>query len=228
MPNGLPESTKRSAIDAANEKMSEFLASEEGRDFMRDQMLYELDRRLDSHDVAIAAQELLIQTIISTWSVFESFARSFIITWLNEDPSRASLILTSQDLKNFLGKQVIDFQTIGDHSFDLSSSMGTIIFSGRRLDNLGVIRVTMKALFGSATVQKALGDNLWALNQKRHLFVHKRGIVDTDYLSKTGASAALGERLSLESDDVLEYLKAVRDAIIAIGDAAMKENESNR
>lgn len=224
--SGLSDDAKRRAFKSAEHKLSEFLSGDEGKDSVRDELLYELDRRLMSSDVRIAAQELLVQTLISTWSIFESFARSFIIAWLNDDPNRASPILASQNLKEFFGKQVVDIQTIGDHSFDLSKSMGTVLFRGRRLDSLGTIRGAMKALFESSTVQTALGEDLWILNQRRHLFVHNRGVVDSTYLKQTNDTAPLGERLTLNCDDVKQHLIAVRVAIIAIGDAVAATTSS--
>lgn len=220
--SGLSEEAERYALRSAREKMTEFMNCDEGKNFMRDQVIYELDRSLSSPEVKNAAQELLIQTLISTWSIFEIFARSFIIEWLNNDPRRASLILASPELRDFFGKQAIDIQTIGDHSFDLTKSMGTVLFKGRRVDSLATIKGAMKALFDSPDVQTALGKDLWILNQRRHLFVHNRGVVDPDYLKQTGEVFPLGERLILNCDDVELYLIAIRAAIIAIGDAEME------
>ncbi|AZV77952.1 hypothetical protein EBB79_08605 [Parasedimentitalea marina] len=218
--SGLSEDSERRALKSADQKMTEFLNNDEGSDIIRDQIIFEMDRRLKSSTVRIAAQELLVQTLISTWSIFESFARSFIIAWLNDDPSRASSIIASQDLKDFFGKKVVDLQTIGDHGFDLSKSMGTVLFKDRRLDSLGNIRGAMKAFFNSSNIQTALGKDLWILNQRRHLFVHNRGVVDLEYLKKSGDTAPLGERLTLKCADVEQHLVSVREAIIAVGDAA--------
>ncbi|MFN7004075.1 MAG: hypothetical protein ACK4NW_11690, partial [Roseinatronobacter sp.] len=153
-------------------------------------------------------------------SVFESFSKSFVIDWINNNPSSAVSVASSSDLRNFFGKQIIDIGIIGDHGFDLSRSMGHVLFNERRLDSLSVIREVFKSLFSSSVVQSALGDQLWLLNQRRHLFVHKRGVVDTGYLSKTAALENKGDRLVLTSDDVKKHLVAVRDAIVAIGNVS--------
>ena len=131
--SGLSEQGAHIARSSANQKMIDFLDSSVGKDIIRDEIIYDLYRRIQSHDVMNAAQELLIQTLISTWSIFESFARSFIISWLNDNPKQATLILNSQSFKEQFGKQSIDIQNLSDHNFDLSKSMGAILFNGRRL-----------------------------------------------------------------------------------------------
>lgn len=224
--SGLSEEAQLLAYKSASQKMKDFLETDEGTDSMRDQILSDLDHRMGSANVRVAAQELLIQTLISTWSIFESFARSIIIAWLNEDPRRASSVLDSPDLKDFFGRKVVDFETIGDHNFDLSRSMGTVLFKDRRLDSLRVIRGSMKALLSSQAVQTALGKDLWILNQRRHLFVHNRGVVDAAYVSKTAETTPIGEKLTLKCDDVIEHLIAVRTAILAVGDAAAELKSS--
>ena len=224
--SGLSEEGERLALEAADNEMKDFLSSEEGSRYVRDQLILELDRRLKSEDIQIAAQELLVQSLISTWSNFESFARSFAIEWLNQDPGRAMSLLETPDLKDFFGKKGVDLRTIGDHGFDLSGSMGTILFKDRRLDSLANIRGTMKALFNAPSVQEALGGRLWLLNQQRHLFVHKRGVVDEAYLAAYPDASPLGERIHLTWDEVKQHLWAVQSAILAIGEAAREATSS--
>lgn len=168
--SGLTPESERMAYNSANQKMTDFLNSNSGKDFMRDKIIEEMNRRLESRDVKNAAEQLRIQTLISTWSILESFSRSFIISWINENPNSASFVLAAPELKDFFGKKAIEIKTIEDHSFDLSNSMGTIIFQNRRLDSLSVIRGVMKALFSSGEVQSALNQDIWILNQKRHFF----------------------------------------------------------
>lgn len=200
--------------------MSKFLISDEGKQFLADGIRYELKSRLQSANVRSASQELLIQTLNASWAVFENFSKTFIVDWLNSNPRCAVSVSNTPELKDFFGKQIVDIALIGDHGFDLSRSMGTVLFNERRLDNLSVIRTVFKALFSCSTVQSALGEKLWLLNQQRHLFVHKRGIIDDNYPNKTSSNDSKGERLILKSGNIVEHLSAVRDAIGAIGEAA--------
>jgi hypothetical protein len=218
--DGLTNALEDRSFGRANEKMCAFISTSDGSDFMRDAILYELDRSLRSSVISTAAVELMVQTLVSTWAVFENFSRAFIIAWINADPRRAKPLLASPDLKDYFGRQVVDFEVIGEHGFDLTGSMGTILFRGRRLDHLGVIRSATKALFNDPNVREALGESLWMLNQRRHLFIHKRGLVDDEYLQRTGDATPLGYRLSITSEDVEHYLIAVQKAVVAIATAA--------
>lgn len=216
---GTPEAgspDEDAAYKKACDEMDEFSRSNEGASFFRDEIVYQLHRSLKSDEIRTAAQELLIQTLIGTWSIFESFARGFIIDWINARPTCAQLVMKLPDLKDYFGKQSVDIQTIGDHDWDLSRSMGSVIFKGRRLDSLSVIRSLLKALFRSSELKATLGDDLWLLNQKRHLFVHHRGLVDQEFKKWTGDNTPIGERLTISGEDVEKYLITVRSAILEV------------
>lgn len=215
------EDIDRRSYDKANQKMAEFFKSEEGVDFLRKALVSDINHRLNSPDIRVASEELLIQTLISAWSVFESFSRNIIISFVNKNPNLATPILASPDLKEFFGKQTVAINVISDHGYDLSQSMGNIIFSNRRLDGLGVIRSVMKSIFSSPILQSALGEDIWIVNQRRHLFVHNRGIVDSDYIKNTSDKLLVGDKLVLNAYDVQKSLFAVRDAIQAICDCAV-------
>ncbi len=211
---------ERLAYERADRRMNDFMSSKEGSDYFRDTLVHEMNHRLRSQGVRTAAEELMVQTLISSWSVFESFSRSFIISAINENPRMAEPVLRAPDLRDVFGKQVVDLQTIGDHGFDLSSSMGSILFKNRRLDSLGNIRSVMKALLDSSEVQTALGQELWLLNQRRHLLVHNRGIIDAEYCKNTGDKGPIGAKLKVTATDAENSLTAVRDAILAVCRAA--------
>lgn len=216
----LSEEQNQRSFQSANARMSEFVRSDEGVRHFRDRIIYDLDQRLKSPAVADAAFELLVQTLISAWTVFESSVRSFVIDWINADPQRANSVLASPDLKPYFGKQVVDIAVIGEHAFDLTSSMGDILFRERRLDNLSVIRSVLEALFNNSDVRGALAEDMWMLNQRRHLFVHRRGLVDAEYLRRTNDTVSVGEKLSVTSSDVEHYIRAVKSAFVAIASAA--------
>ena len=211
---------REEALQIAHERMHEFVRSSEGVHLLRDWIVLDLNGHLGSPAVKQAASELLVQTSISTWSVFESAVGAFIIGWINADPRRAIPVLAATELKSYFGKQAVDIDVIEDHGFDLSTSMGDILFRERRLDNLPVIRSVLNALFDDQNIRLALGDNMWLLNQRRHLLTHRRGIVDAEYLRKTGDSAPIGQRLHLSSVDIEMYVSTVQNAIIAIAQAA--------
>ncbi|WP_282052401.1 hypothetical protein [Phaeobacter inhibens] len=220
-----PEQEKTARFDA-DKQMQEFLESREGSDLVRNQIIYELDEHLSLSSLQTASQELLVQALIGTWTVFESFARSFIVLWVNSDPARASHIVNAPELKDLFGKQPINFETMDEHGFDLTNSMGTALFSGRRLDSLKTIKSVFKALFDTAEVQSSIGGDLHLLNQRRNLFVHNRGIIDANYLKQAGLQMCLGERLVLGTSDIEKGLLAVRSSLIKILEMAEQQMAS--
>jgi hypothetical protein len=214
---GLTPELEARAFQTAKDRMTEFLGSTEGINYTRDGVIYELARSLETPAIALAAAQLLAQALISTWSVFEVFISSFIIEAVNSCPNLAKQLSNAPDTKRHLGKPVVDIGAIDAHGFDLTNSMGTVLFSERRLDNLGVIRDLMDVIVPTEVVRNALrSQSLWMLNQRRHLFVHRRGLVDREYLGRTGDTASFGTRLTISSHDVEGYLRTVADAVFAV------------
>ncbi|MDD7973150.1 hypothetical protein [Roseinatronobacter alkalisoli] len=207
-------------LERSNEKMKGFLDSEEGKIFLRDQVIMDLSRQLKSAKIQQALQELQIQTIISVWSIFESFGRSFFTQWLNKFPGDAIKVANAPGFKDLSSKQTIDIKSLNQFGFDLSDKMGDIILGTRRLDSLFALRAIARTLFNSQEVSSALTGDLWLLNQRRHLFVHKRGVVDPDYIKNSGENLAAGDRLLVSCDDVEKHIMSVRFAILEIGKAS--------
>ncbi|PZW48315.1 hypothetical protein C8P66_10562 [Humitalea rosea] len=213
------------AFERARIEMENFRNSKDGSNFIANTIVLELSRALSSRDIGAAAAELMNQALSSTWSIFENFASSFIVEWINSDPRRASKVLNCPGLKSYFGKFSIDLDTINENLFDLTKSMGSVLFKGKRLDNINVIRSAISALLSNLNVSKIIGNDLWLLNQRRHLLVHKRGLIDREYLSRTGDKMNIGDSIIVTSDDIIKYILAVRQAVIAIVEAAEKEKE---
>lgn len=218
--DGLTFEDEKAAYSAASSRMRQFVESVDGSTVLMHEVVRDLDHHLRSTVVSSAAYELIAQTIVSTWSIFEVFCTDFIIAFLNRNPTRTQDIIERSDLKAYFGKPSLDITLIGEHGFDLSSSMGTLLFHNKRLDNLTLIKSVLKALFDDSIVSVALGDQIWLLNQRRHLIVHKRGMVDKEYLSRTSDNVPLGQQLHLNAEDAVSYIQVVERAIAAIYEAA--------
>jgi len=189
------------------------MESKAGSSEIQKNILNDLSDHMDYSPVNTGAYELLVQCLISTWGVFETFAASFIISWLNANPRAAKSVVASSELKEYFGRPVLEIDVIDAHGFDLTRSMGSALFRGKKLDNLTVVKAILGLLFSDAELQKALG-KLWLLNQQRHLFVHRRGVADEKYLKNTKTNIALGQRLIIESDDLEKHIMDVHDAIV--------------
>jgi len=212
---------EKQALVSAENKMLKFLESEDGINWIRDSIVMEMRIGLDSEELSSAAHELLGQSIISLWSTFERFSSGFARQWVNADPSRAKMLLDSSDLRNYFGRQTLDIEIIESHGYILNNSMGDIIFKGKRLDSLKIIRAVYEVLFSTEAVRSSLGDHMWILNQRRNLLVHNRGIVDAEYRKKTGDLQDIGDKIVLKSDDLVSSAIAVQNAVIAIISAAI-------
>jgi hypothetical protein len=89
-------------------------------------------------------------------------------------------------------------------------SLGSYLISKADLKSVLAIRGAYGALFPTADqLQKLLGDRrLWNLSHKRNLIVHKRGIVDQQYLDSTGDTLAVGGDLWVAPSEVEELLES--------------------
>jgi hypothetical protein len=57
---------------------------------------------------------------------------------------------------------------------------------------------------------------LWLLAQRRHLIVHRRGIVDNRYLESTGEKLVPGSQISISPSDIERGLDIVCSAGIEL------------
>ena len=80
--------------------------------------------------------------------------------------------------------------------------------------NLLAARTSVRDLF-SIDLSSPLSDDSWAdvvkLFQKRHLIAHKMGVVDQDYIKRSGDSgASAGRKVSLDAGEVRGCIETVR------------------
>lgn len=134
---------------------------------------------------------------------------------LDRQPKLAEQLLAEQGNRKRFSAEKVDWQTLSTFGYDLSSSLGTFLISKADLKNVPAIREAYGALFPSADeMRKKLADRrLWNLNHKRNLIVHKRGVVDQQYLQATGETRAIGEDIWVTPNEVEEVLEVT----LAIG-----------
>ncbi len=80
------------------------------------------------------------------------------------------------------------------------------VIAGANERNLGE---SLKRLFPAARDTKTilLKRGLWLLYQRRHLIVHRRGIVDERYRTESGEALPLGAELRVKPDELESSLK---------------------
>ena len=194
---------EREANEIAMQKFAEFMQTPEGSDWFIRAILEELNSHTKIGEFVIGARELLTNTVVMVWGAFEVFASDILTAYLNYTPEAAGRLLSDdRTKKHYSGRLSPD--ALEAFNFDVSKSMGTLLLGERGLDSLPVMRGVFQVLFPQFIElhRTAASDELWLLWQRRHLIVHKRGIVDVAYLKKTSDRIALGERLEITGDDV--------------------------
>jgi hypothetical protein len=211
------EEIERQVIAKANERFEAESATADGSKFLREDTLHRLEDALKLPDFERAAEELLSETLVMIWGAFEVFVSDVVRGKLNLDPSMAMKLVTSDPVRKHFRKDV-SIETLAGLGFDLNRAMGDVLLSDQQLENLPRMREVLSALLpGAERLHEAMaGRSLWLLWQRRHLIVHRRGIVDAQFIANTGETAALGSRIAIGSEDVDDAALTVTKAATAV------------
>jgi hypothetical protein len=218
-PDGEPtEEALHEALQIANRRMSEEMQSRESRDEMDGLIVSNLKSLLDAPEFEAAARELLLETVVMVWGSFEVFITETVRLILNGNPQIATKLLADDSAKKHFPPRGISLDLLAEHQFNVATSMGDVLLADRRLDSLPVIKDVLGAMLPGATAlrQTLATRELWTLAQRRHLIVHRRGIIDAPYLANTGDQSKVGERLKITSNYVFQSFELVRDAAIEL------------
>jgi len=207
---GTPEDeAEQIAVRVARERMATELESD--ADAFGGRVLGNLREALANSQFAEGAFELLRQCTVLTWSALEVLSQETFVELLNTMPSLIVRLSNDESARRLFPLKSIAIETLVDHEFDMSHHMGEHLIQLRAVDSVPIMRSVFSALFPSANeLHRAFGDTaLWTLNQRRHLIVHKRGVVDREYLTKTGENLETGEQLAVTPAELEIYLRAV-------------------
>lgn len=225
----LSREDEQEAYRVAHDKLHEELATTNGIAQASLRAWGFLYAGLRSRSVSSAARELLRQSAVLCWGALEVLARDIFVLYINANPGAASGLLDHPSTKGRFDVKGISIDVLASHGFDLSTRMGDVLLQHQDLAELGAIKDVYQVLFPDArALHLALGARgLWLLNQRRHLIVHKRGIVDARYLGRTGDKAQLGAVLNILPSELKDYLKLVRDAGLEILGVVSPEDASS-
>jgi len=217
------------AREIANSKMEEFSKSVEGINSLVLEMskfLLDLHR---SPDIQSVAHELLLQGTVSTWSALEMLVCDELILLLDNHPELVEKILSDPIAKKKFELPKLNIEDLALRGFDLSNQMGRLLFNERDLSNFKTLKCACEALIDDSELREKLSlPSIWRLNQNRHLIVHRRGIVDEEYLRNTGSHLSLGEQLYIspkEFEDQVLHVLGIGNAflngllVLAVSDA---------
>lgn len=203
------EEREPAALKIAKERFAEYLQGE-GREVVVDDVLARLKGLQDEPESLAAARELTRQGVVLVWSAVEVLARDSFVFLLNRCPILAEQLLAEQANRKRFSVDRIDWQTLASYGYDLSENLGTFLISKADLTSVPAIREAYGALFPTATeLGRKLADRrLWDLCQKRNLIVHRRGIVDQQYIANTGDTLSIGADLWIRPSEVEDLLEA--------------------
>lgn len=220
LPTGSGPPDEALALENARTKFAQFMA-EEGHTLLPNAVLERLIRLTEDADSLLAARELARQGVVLVWSAVEVLVRDAFVYLLNRNPEHADKLLQDTSSRKRFSAERVDWQTLADYGYDMSRSVGTYLISKADLKNVPAIRSTLQALFpGASDLHAILSDRrLWDLSQRRHLIVHRRGIVDQEYREATGHDLSLGESLWVTPAEVEDAI----DASLSLGKALIRE-----
>lgn len=200
------------------DKMNELDTSEKSQE----QLVLNIYRFLEpftrEEKITGAASALLYQGAILLWSAFETLSKDLFIIYINKNPHKIKDLLDSPSIKKRLNFNKITPETLMEYDFDLSNKMGEVTAENQDFSDLETIKKIFNEMFpASCDDRSILNDpDIWILSQKRHLIVHRGGIVDKKYLDKTGESLCIGDKLLMTPTDLISYFEKIYDCGISL------------
>lgn len=173
-----------------------------------------------------AFDELLLQGLVLTWSAFEVLARDLFVTYVNSNPAAITVLLSNPSSKKRFDAAKLPLEVLSEHGFDLSQKMGTVLASQNDLGDFVTIKTVYLALFAeNEALRPFLEDRrMWNIAQRRHLIVHRRGVVDADFLKNSSESLAIGTKLRVTPTELEEAMRVIRDCGGALLSALLETN----
>lgn len=170
---------------------------------------------------------LMFQACILIWSALENYCKDVFILMLNQRPQLYKKLLADSFLKDkFSISQGSWEKLLEEHGYDLNGKLGHIVASNKDFSSPKLLqKVFFFILDDHPEASDALdyfkSESLWLLGQRRHLLVHRCGIVDDEYMDKTNDKLQkIGEQLSLKGQDIsVSFGIAAQCAIVLYGTA---------
>jgi len=199
------------ARDIARAKFNELMGSEDRRYEGGLAILADLEGLLAEDDVKLAAAELMRQSEALTWGTLEVLANDLFITLLNKKPQLTDTLLKDERTKKrFQAKDIA--LLLSTYSYNLSDHMGDVFGGLVKIDDIETLRAIYEVLMPSNfdLLMLLKGSELWKLNQRRNLILHRRSVVDEMYTRNTGDTLPSGAELivlprQLEDDLLLVF-----------------------
>ena len=152
----------------------------------------------------LSEQTLREGAVVFAVAALEAFLKDVVSSEIRRRPSAIRLF---PDIE-----KSIDLRVIRQYGGKLRVPQGEEV--ARSLDwfHTNTIKSSFKRLFGIPNIFRSddLEREINQLLQRRHLILHRGGIVDHEFKRNTGSRQPLGERIELPHQTVLRYIDQVR------------------
>jgi len=164
-------------------------------------------------EITSAASSLLYQGAILLWSAFEALSKDLFIVHINKNPHKIKDLIENNSTNKRLSFNKITPETLIEYDFDLTNKMGELVAENQDFSDLETIKQTYDVMFPESHSNRTIlkEKDTWILSQKRHLIVHRRGIIDKKYLDKTGEPLNTGEKLVITPKELISYFELIFD-----------------
>ncbi len=154
--------------------------------------------------------QLQESALCSIWTSYEVLTGDLWEDLVNESRQAAQNVCRSEKAQDSLNSKKIDLDILFEHDLDLSNKMGTILKSRFDFTSTGKINAAYDACFGIKKEKKDPSDSvLFQIEQRRHLILHKAGIVDKKFLKNTRGDYEVGQRLKLSLSELGKYMEDI-------------------
>jgi len=211
---------EQKALKKTYQKLNKKLKSSKGIKEASDQILEELGDDLSRDEVLTAAKELLRQGSVLIWGALEVLARDLFVALLNVKPRLAAELFKDENSKRLFQVKGFNLEVLEQYNYNLSTSMGEILANHNTLDTPSSMKTVFATLLpNKEEIRTAFSDSqIWILFQRRHLVVHRRGVIDAVYLTNTGENLNKGTELTITPKDIDAYFRS----ILKVGDALIR------
>lgn len=171
-------------------------------------------------------RSLLYAGIVFTWCSFEVCMKDLWETSLNIGnklvmKTTLSNINNIDRINNFSGIQgkSINLDYLAQYNYNVANKLGSILVNKFDFSSVyGIKDAYLCAFPRSATIKKALENKeLVQLEARRHIIVHKAGVIDDTFCKKTNVNKKLtGNKLGLSDEELSEFGNVAIDTVIQV------------
>jgi hypothetical protein len=180
-------------------------------------------------DFLAGLRAILVTQITGTWTAFEVLAADLWEAALNAHPETLSALSAfaagGQPKSGRDQEKTIALSEIGKHRFDLTSKMGTVLREKFNFQRLSEIVRAYQSAFDDINVRSAISSqDLKALSEVRHVFVHRAGVADQDFVHEVRNIATLnhisiGDPISVDGEFIEKIVTPAVEAALHLIEA---------